>query len=108
MSRKTSAGWEARFGRGKIVQMLVGSKSQEVLGSGLHQLKTYGILKDKGTGYVGSVMRALLDRGLLRTETGEYPVITLTPLGERVMLGKKQVSAGVAEGGFGEDGGTAR
>lgn len=90
MSRKTSAGWEARFGRGKIVQMLVGSKSQEVLGSGLHQLKTYGILKDKGTGYVGSVMRALLDRGLLRTETGEYPVITLTPLGERVMLGKSK------------------
>ncbi len=88
MSRKTNAGWEARFGRGKIVQMLVGSKSQDILSSGLNQLKTYGMLKDKGTGYVNGVMRSLLDRGLLRTENGEYPVITLTPLGESVMLGK--------------------
>lgn len=88
MSRKTNAGWEARFGRGKIVQMLVGSKSQDILSSGLNQLKTYGMLKDKGTGYVNGVMRSLLDRGLLRTENGEYPVITLTPLGENVMLGK--------------------
>jgi ATP-dependent DNA helicase RecQ len=88
MSRKTNAGWEARFGRGKIVQMLVGSKSQEILSSGLNQLKTYGILKDKGTGYLNGVMRALSDGGLLRTETGEYPVITLTSLGENVMLGK--------------------
>lgn len=88
MSRKTGAGWEARFGRGKIVQMLVGSKSQDILGSGLHELKTYGVLKDKGTGYVSGVMRALLDAGLLRTETGEYPVITLTTMGESVMLGK--------------------
>ena len=88
MSRKTNAGWEARFGRGKIVQMLVGSKSQDILNSGLHELKTYGILKEKGTGYVSSVMRALLDAGLLRTETGEYPVVTLTPQGESVMLSK--------------------
>ena len=88
MSRKTNAGWEARFGRGKIVQMLVGSKSQDILSSGLNQLKTYGMLKDKGTGYVNGMMRSLLDRGLLRTENGEYPVITLTPLGENVMLGK--------------------
>jgi ATP-dependent DNA helicase RecQ len=87
MSRKTNAGWEARFGRGKIVQMLVGSKSQDILSSGLNQLKTYGMLKDKGTGYVNGMMRSLLDRGLLRTENGEYPVITLTPLGENVMLG---------------------
>jgi ATP-dependent DNA helicase RecQ len=88
MSRKTAQGWEARFGRGKIVQMLVGSKSQEVLGSGLDRLKTYGQLKDKGTGYVNAMMRAMLDAGLLRTETGEYPVITISSLGERVMMGQ--------------------
>lgn len=88
VSRKTSQGWEARFGRGKIVQMLVGSKSQEVLQNGLDQIKTYGVLKDKGTGYVSSIMRSMLDAGLLHTVTGEYPVITLTAMGESVMLGK--------------------
>ncbi len=88
MSRKTPQGWEARFGRGKIAQMLVGSKSQDILNSGLDQLKTYGLLKEKGTGYVNAMLRAMLDAGLLRTETGEYPVITLSPMGERVMLGQ--------------------
>lgn len=88
MSRKSNGTWEGRFGRGKIVQMLVGSKSQDILNSGLNQLKTYGILKDKGTGYVNGVLRAMLDRGVLRTENGEYPVITLTDFGESVMLGK--------------------
>jgi ATP-dependent DNA helicase RecQ len=90
MSRKSPDGWQARFGRGRIVQMLIGSKSQEILNSGLDQLKTYGILKQQGSGYVNNLFRALLDYGLLRTETGEYPVITLTSLGESVMLGKSR------------------
>ncbi|HEY1120293.1 MAG TPA: ATP-dependent DNA helicase RecQ, partial [Haloferula sp.] len=43
MSRKSAHGWEGKFGRGKIVQMLCGSRSQEILSSGLDQLSTYGI-----------------------------------------------------------------
>ena len=46
MSRRTPTGWEGIFGRGRIVQMLVGSKSQEVLRVRLHELKTYGMLKE--------------------------------------------------------------
>lgn len=88
MSRKQGAQWEGRFGRGKIVQMLVGSKSQDILGASLNKLSTYGILKDKGTGYVSGVMRSLSDAGLLRTESGEFPVVTLTERGEKAMLGK--------------------
>jgi ATP-dependent DNA helicase RecQ len=41
MSRRTTAGWEPRFGRGRIVQMLAGSKSQEIIGGGLDKLSTY-------------------------------------------------------------------
>ncbi len=52
MSRRTSKGWEGIFGRGRIVQMLTGSKSQEILRVRLHELSTYGILKDKGTAYL--------------------------------------------------------
>ena len=88
MSRKQGGVWEAKYGRGKIVQMLVGSKSQDILSAGLHQLTTYGILKDKGTGYVNGMMRSLTDAGILRTEAGEYPVMTLTAHGENVMMGK--------------------
>ena len=90
MSRKTKVGWEGKFGRGKIVQMLCGSRSQEILSSGLDQLSTYGILKNQGTGYVNSLMRAMGDVGLLRVEAGEYPLLTLTEKGNAVMHGKSK------------------
>jgi ATP-dependent DNA helicase RecQ len=88
MSRRTKDGWEPRFGRGRIVQMLAGSKSQEIVSAGLDQLTTYGILKDKGAGYLNGLMRSLSDAGLVQTITGEYPLMTLTPLGDKVMRGE--------------------
>ncbi|MCP5533121.1 MAG: ATP-dependent DNA helicase RecQ [Akkermansiaceae bacterium] len=88
MSRRTRDGWEPKFGRGKIVQMLVGSKSQEILAARLDRLSTYGILSDKGAGYVNSLMRSLADAGLVCTIPGEYPLVTLTPLGDKVMRGE--------------------
>ncbi len=87
MSRKTANGWEGKFGRGKIVQMLCGSRSQEILAGGLDQLSTYGILKEQGTGYLNALMRSMADAGLVRTDAGEYPLLTLTELGEKVMRG---------------------
>ncbi len=88
MSRRSANGWEARFGRGRIVQMLAGSKSQEILSASLDQLTTYGLLKDKGAGYLNSLMRSLADAGLVLTVTGEFPLLTLTPLGDKVMRGE--------------------
>ena len=87
MSRKTAEGWEGRYGRGKIVQMLCGSRSQEILAGGLDQLSTYGMLKEQGTGYLNALMRAMGDAGLVRVDAGEYPLLTLTALGEKVMRG---------------------
>jgi ATP-dependent DNA helicase RecQ len=88
MSRRSATGWEAKFGRGRIVQMLAGSKSQEIINARLDQLTTYGILKDKGTGYLNSLMRSLADAGLVITISGEFPLLTLTPLGDKVMRGE--------------------
>jgi ATP-dependent DNA helicase RecQ len=89
MSRRTAAGWEGRYGRGRIVQMLSGSRSQELLSAGLDKLSTYGILKDRGTGYLNALVRSLSDAGLMITQTGEFPVVTLTALGDKVMRGEK-------------------
>ena len=88
MSRRTSTGWEGIFGRGRIIQMLIGSKSQEVLRVRLHELKTYGLLRDLGTAYLNALARSLSDGGLIVTQMGEYPLVTLTARGERVMMGK--------------------
>ncbi len=88
MSRRTNVGWEGRFGRGRIVQMLAGSKSQEIISARLDQLSTYGILKDKGAGYLNALMRSMAEAGLVQTVPGEFPLLTLTPLGDRVMRGE--------------------
>ncbi|MBB5353347.1 ATP-dependent DNA helicase RecQ [Haloferula luteola] len=89
MSRQTGQGWEGRFGRGKIVLMLLGSRSQDIAAAGLDQLSTYGLLAEKGSGYLNSLFRAMTEGGLLRVEVGEYPLVTLTERGERVMRGSK-------------------
>lgn len=88
MSRNTVNGWEGRFGRGRVVQMLMGSKSQDVLRVRLHELSTYGLLKECGTAYLNELFRSMLQAGLVVTQRGEFPLITLTPRGESVMLGK--------------------
>ncbi len=87
MSRRTRGGWEPRYGRGRIVQMLCGSRSQEILKARLDRLSTYGLLRHLGTGYVNSLMRSLAEAGLIVTVTGDYPLVTLTPKGEAVMKG---------------------
>jgi ATP-dependent DNA helicase RecQ len=87
MSARGTSGWVPRFGRGRIVQALVGSRSREVIEAQLDQLSTYGILKTEGAAYLNQLMRELQDAGMLISSLGQYPMITLTDLGEQVMKG---------------------
>ena len=89
MSRKSGAGWEGSYGKGRIIQMLAGSKSKEILNNRLDRLTTYGILAEKTTGYLNGLFRSLADAGLVVTVTGEFPLMTLSEKGESVMLGKE-------------------
>lgn len=81
--------WEGKFGQGKIVQMLVGSRSQEVLSARLDELTTYGILKELGAAYVTELFRELLQAGFIEKSSGQYPLATLTERGARVMFGRE-------------------
>jgi ATP-dependent DNA helicase RecQ len=87
MSMQTSEGWQPRFGRGRIVQTLVGSRSREIISARLDQLSTYGILKSEGVAYLNQLLREMQECSLLISSTGEYPMITLTESGEQVMKG---------------------
>ena len=51
MSNRTADGWQGRFGRGKIVEALLGSRTKAVLDARLDQLSTYGLLRDLGVSY---------------------------------------------------------
>ncbi len=90
MSRRTEAGWQGIFGKGKIILMLSGSKSQEMLNARLDQLSTYGILADRTTGYLNALFRSLAEEGLVITQTGDYPLMTLSGKGEDVMKGEEE------------------
>src|SRR5205814_6327684 len=88
MSARGEEVWEPRFGRGRIVQTLVGSRSREIIQARLDQLSTYGLLKSEGVAYLNQLLRELQDTGLLVSSGGEYPMVTLTKLGEEVMKGR--------------------
>lgn len=88
MSNKTANGWEGRYGKGRIIQMLSGSKSQEILNHRLDQLSTYGILSEKSTGYLNGLFRGMAEEGLVVTQAGEYPLMTLSEKGDAVMRGE--------------------
>lgn len=94
MSTRTADGWQGRYGRGRIVQALLGSRSREILDARLDQLSTHGLLHDEGTSYVNELFRELEQAGMLTLtrQTGfngkDYQTVTLSPTGEAVMRGR--------------------
>src|SRR3954465_10203328 len=88
MSGKISGEWQPRFGRGRIVQTLVGSRSQEILNAQLDRLSTHGLLKSEGVAYLNQLLRELQDVGMLVSSGGQYPMVTLTRRGDDVMKGR--------------------
>ncbi len=94
MSRKNSIDkWEGRYGRNRIINMLIGSKSKSIIDTGLNQLSTYGILKNEGKNYVEQLFKELDSSDLIVTNhADEFPLLTLTDKGDLVMRGKKTVS----------------
>jgi ATP-dependent DNA helicase RecQ len=88
MSAKIDGEWQPRFGRGRIVQTLVGSRSQEILNAQLDRLSTHGLLKSEGVAYLNQLLRELQDTGILVSSGGQYPMVTLTRRGDEVMKGR--------------------
>jgi ATP-dependent DNA helicase RecQ len=83
--KRPDGSWEGRFGKGRIINMLVGSKSKDIVDAGLDQLTTYGLLKHVGTQVLHPLFIELEKAGLIETTTDEYPKINLTRRGAEVM-----------------------
>jgi len=88
---------DGRFGRGRIVQTLVGSRSKEVLDTGLDRLSTYGLLKDWGADYVWGLLNVLVRTGCVTVSSGQYPTLSLTELGGEVMRKQKRIPMALPE-----------
>lgn len=82
---------DGRFGRGRIAQTLVGSRSKEVVEAGLDRLSTYGILAHLDPDTVWALLDSLIRGGCVAVGTGQYPTLSLTGLGGDVMRRKTSV-----------------
>ncbi len=81
MSARQGGSLRGRFGKGRIIQMLVGSKSKEIVEAGLDRLSTYGLLRHVGTQALHPLFREMERHGLIEASSGEYPVVSLTAKG---------------------------
>jgi len=86
-----------RFGRGRIAQTLVGSRSKEVLDARLDRLTTYGLLREQGEDYVWALLDTLIRAGCLEVSAGQYPTLSLSPLGRDVMLRNQTIPLALPE-----------
>ena len=78
-------GWEGRYGKGRVIAMLTGSRSREILEAQLDQLSTYGILKSIGSSALQTLFQEMEKYGLVQVSSGEYPLISLTSKGDQAM-----------------------
>src|ERR1700738_4729016 len=85
MCYRTKEGFMPRFGRNRVIQVLVGSRGKEVLDTGLHELTTYGLLKQKSTNYLHELFREMEEANLIYSTGGQYPMVGLAELGVAVM-----------------------
>ncbi len=81
-------GWRPRFGKMRIIDMLMGSKRAEILDKGLDQLSTYGLLKEEGSAFLKDLFAEMERCGLVLSTGGDYPMLTLTTFGDAVMKGE--------------------
>jgi ATP-dependent DNA helicase RecQ len=82
-----------RFGVERVAQVLVGSRSREVVSRGLDRVPTYGKLAAISLDEVKDLLGALADQGLIERHgiEGARPgafVLALTAMGRAVALGK--------------------
>ncbi len=89
--RGEGEGWRPRFGKNRIMEMLLGSKRAEIVDNGLDRLTTYGLLKDEGSTYLKNLFLEMERTGVVIRTGGEYPLLTLTAFGESVMKGQSEI-----------------
>lgn len=81
-----------RFGKGRVAQVLKGSRAQALSDFGLTSLSTYGLLADWSIDEITELIQRLIKAGCIASEGIDYPVVTLSAFGEKVMRGTATLS----------------
>ena len=81
---------KGRFGKTVLAATLRGSAAKNVMQAHLNELSTYGLLKDMRQDDILIYIDASGPARCLRVSPGEYPTVSITELGERVMREQEQ------------------
>ena len=74
-----------RYGKARVVQVLLGSRSKEIRDSHLAELSTYGILQGTPRATIDAYIEALLAADCMQVIGDEFPKLELTARGHAVM-----------------------
>ncbi|MCZ6874759.1 MAG: RecQ family ATP-dependent DNA helicase, partial [bacterium] len=74
-----------RYGRAKVVLVLMGSRAKDIRGTSLIRLTTYGILQGTPRAEIEIYVAALLEAACLQVVGDEFPKLALTARGQAVM-----------------------
>jgi ATP-dependent DNA helicase RecQ len=81
-----------RFGAAHVIDIVVGAKTKKLLQFGHDKLPTHGVGKHRKKIFWRRLADAMLHDGLLRTEGGKFPTLSLTPAGEDILYGRSSYS----------------
>jgi ATP-dependent DNA helicase RecQ len=83
--RLPDGSYEGKFGKGRVIAMLTGSRSREILDQKLDELSTYSIMKSVGTAPLQQLFIEMEKQGLVEISQGDYPLICITKSGQEAM-----------------------
>jgi ATP-dependent DNA helicase RecQ len=80
-----------RFGKKLLAGTLRGSAAKQIINGRLNELSTYGLLRDMAHDELEIYIDALVSAGCLKVTGKQYPTISTTELGDRVMREQAQI-----------------
>ena len=81
-----------RFGKKLLAGTLRGSAAKQIVKARLNELSTYGLLRDMTHEELEFYIEALVSAGCLNVVGRQYPTISTTALGDRVMREQEQIT----------------
>jgi ATP-dependent DNA helicase RecQ len=80
-----------RYGRARVVQVLMGSRAREIRDTHLTRLSTYGLLRGTSRPVIEAYLDALLEADCVQIVGAEFPKLDLTALGRAVMRRQQSI-----------------
>ena len=94
-----AARMKGRFGKTLLAATLRGSSAKNVMHAHLNNLSTYGLLKEMRQDDITLYIDALCNAGCLLVSKGEYPTVSITELGNRVMREQVRIELAIPADG---------